>query len=144
VSNLRIRSGELPSVPDVALDPELGKAIKDAQAEMERLIQLGELQNDPIRHPIQALSVHLDALLKLSTAHTQALTRQSGGAAFTDEQIDDIGRRLLVAARRGPAAWCAARCGKAGRRSRQRCWSRQSWGSEPGGRIAATYRPLRG
>jgi hypothetical protein len=95
VSNLRIRSGELPPVPDVALDPELGKAIKDAQAEMERLIQLGELQNDPIRHPIQALSVHLDALLKLSTAHGQALTRQSGGAAFTDQQIDDIGRRLL-------------------------------------------------
>jgi hypothetical protein len=94
VSNLRIRSGELPPDPDVALDPELGKAIKDAQAEMERLIQLGELQNDPIRHPIQALSVHLDALLKLSTAHSQALTRKSG-AAFTDEQIDDIGRRLL-------------------------------------------------
>jgi hypothetical protein len=95
VSNLRIRSGELPPVPDVARDPELGKAIKDAQAEMERLIRLGELQNDPIRHPIQALSVHLDALLKLSTAHSQALTRQSGGAAFTDEQVNDIGRRLL-------------------------------------------------
>jgi hypothetical protein len=94
VSNLRIRSGDLPPDPDVALGPELGKAIENAQAEMQRLIQLGELQNDPIRHPIQALSVHLDALLKLSSAHSQALTRQSG-AAFTDEQIDDIGRRLL-------------------------------------------------
>jgi hypothetical protein len=94
VSNLRIRSGELSPDPDVALGPGLGKAIEDAQAEMQRLIQLGELQNDPIRHPIQALSVHLDALLKLSTAHSQALTRQSG-AAFTDEQVDDIGRRLL-------------------------------------------------
>ena len=96
MSTLRIRSGELPPVPDVALGQELGKAIEDARAEMERLVQLGELQNDPIRHPIQALSVHLDALLKLSTALSQVLTRQSG-AVLTDDQVDAIGRRVLGA-----------------------------------------------
>jgi hypothetical protein len=121
VSNLRIRSGEQPSVRDVALDPELGKAIKDAQAEMERLIRLGEQQNDPIRHPIQALSVHLDALLKLSTSTVRRLPGRVAVRRLPTNRSTTSADAFWVAAKRGREAWCAARYGKAGRRSRQRC-----------------------
>jgi hypothetical protein len=50
--------------------------VADAQAEIARLVQLGELQNDPLRHPIQALSVHLDALYKITQAGSQMLAHQ--------------------------------------------------------------------
>jgi hypothetical protein len=81
---------------------------------MERLVQLGELQNDPIRHPIRALSVHLDALLKVSMALSQVPARQSG-AALTDKQAEDIGRRLLGA--------CQAWSGSLVRASLVRSWA---------------------
>lgn len=47
----------------------------EAQAEMERLIQLGGLQHDPLRHPIRALSVHLDAFSVQAGSVVQALDR---------------------------------------------------------------------
>jgi hypothetical protein len=86
----------------------LGKAIADARAEMERLIQLGELQNDTIRHPIQALSVHLDALYKLSLASAQAFARQV--------QASDTSRRPAVddEIRRAPAQAIPAHAGNWG------------------------------
>jgi hypothetical protein len=68
--------------------------VAGAKAEIGRLVQLGELQDDPLRHPIQALAVHLDAMQKITVAgQTSGGTQQS---ALTDQQVDDIGRRLMV------------------------------------------------
>jgi hypothetical protein len=44
---------------------DMAQVIGTAKAEMDRLIQLGRLQSDPLRHPIEALAVHLDALHKM-------------------------------------------------------------------------------
>lgn len=61
---------ELASLMDahVDIDPaeDMGTVVSAAQLEMERLIQLGGLLNDPLRHPIQALSIHLDVLSRVS------------------------------------------------------------------------------
>jgi hypothetical protein len=67
---LRVRSRDAPEPPtaDEAALSDMTRVVADAQAEIARLVQLGELQNDPIRHPIQALSVHLDALCKITQA----------------------------------------------------------------------------
>jgi hypothetical protein len=77
---LRLRSGEgraaKPSAVDEAALAEMGQVVADARAEITRLVQLGELQNDPIRHPIQALSVHLEALYKVTQASSQVLAKQ--------------------------------------------------------------------
>ncbi|MGD0104910.1 MAG: hypothetical protein ABSC06_12845 [Rhodopila sp.] len=90
---LRVRSGEgravePPTVDQTAL-AEIGKMIADARAEMSRLIQLGELQHDPIRHPIQALSVHLDALYKLSVESSRAVARltEASRNPISDEDV---------------------------------------------------------
>ena len=48
----RRRSGCQPPAVDEAALAEMGQVISDARAEIIRLVQLGELQNDPIRHPI--------------------------------------------------------------------------------------------
>ena len=82
---LRIRSGESqaekpPAVDETAL-AELGVVVADAQAEIKRLMQLGELQNDPIRHPIQALSVHLDALYNVTRAGSLLVAKQLAASA---------------------------------------------------------------
>jgi hypothetical protein len=82
---LRARSGESqaakpPAVDEVAL-AEMGRVVADARAEITRLMQVGELQNDPIRHPIQALSVHLDALYKVTRASSQMLAEQIQASA---------------------------------------------------------------
>jgi hypothetical protein len=83
--------GEQPS----SLSPDPGQVVAEAQAEMDRLVRLGNLQNDPIRHPIQALSVHLGAFHKL----IEAARRPVGD--------NDI-RRLTSPAdarNRGPDSW---------------------------------------
>lgn len=67
---------------------EMRQVIADAQTEINRLVQLGELQNDPIRYPIQALSVHLDALYKVTHAGSQMLAKQLQTSA---RQIDPAG-----------------------------------------------------
>ena len=63
--------------------------IADARAEMNRLIQLGELQHDPIRHPIQALSVHLDALYKLSVESSRSVASliEASRNPLSDEDV---------------------------------------------------------
>jgi hypothetical protein len=75
---LRMRSRDAPEPPaaDETALTDMAKMVADAQAEIARLVQLGELQNDPIRHPIQALSVHLDALYKITQAGSQMLAHQ--------------------------------------------------------------------
>jgi hypothetical protein len=75
---LRMRSRDAPEPPaaDETMLTDMARVVADAQAEIARLVQLGELQNDPIRHPIQALSVHLDALYKVTQAGSQVLARQ--------------------------------------------------------------------
>ena len=75
---LRVRSRDAPRPPtaDETALTEMARVIADAQAEIARLVRLGELQNDPLRHPIQALSVHLDAVYKVTQAGSQMLARQ--------------------------------------------------------------------
>jgi hypothetical protein len=51
--------------------------ITDAGAEIIRLVQLGELQNDPIRHPIRALSVHLEAHCRVTRPAARVLRSSS-------------------------------------------------------------------
>jgi hypothetical protein len=80
---------------DTGQPPEMAGVIASAQAEMERLIQLGELQHDPIRHPIRALAVHLDAQQRLFNDLQRTLDTRQPAAVFTDKQVDDVGRRLL-------------------------------------------------
>ena len=73
---LRTRSGEARPVEQQAADDdmaEMGKVVADARLEIARLVQLGELQHDPIRYPIQALGVHLDALYKVASASGKAI-----------------------------------------------------------------------
>jgi hypothetical protein len=87
------------SDPPASLSPEMGRVIAEAQAEMDQLVRLGGLQNDPIRHPIQALSVHLGALHALMLNNGQMLAKQIQAArqAVDDEDI----RRLSLAAANG-------------------------------------------
>ena len=85
VAMLRARSGESQAVQPPAVDEaalaEMGRVVTDARAEITRLMQLGELQNDPIRHPIQALSVHLDAFYSITRASSRMLTEQIQASA---------------------------------------------------------------
>lgn len=97
---LRTRSrSSSDSDPPGLLSPEMERVIAEAQAEMDRLVRLGGLQNDPIRHPIQALSVHLGALHALMLNSSQMLAKQIEAArqAVNDEDI----RRLNLAAANG-------------------------------------------
>jgi hypothetical protein len=64
--------GDLAAKPS---EPGLNAAIAAAQADMERLIQLGGLQSDPLRHPIRALSVHLDVLTRLGERDERVIAR---------------------------------------------------------------------
>src|ERR1700712_4204639 len=94
---LRKRSAER-SEPQVDGDPalaELGAVITNARAEMQHLVQLGDLQGDPLRHPIQALSVHLGALHQFAVTSNRAGIGAAQNAALTDRQVDDIGRQLM-------------------------------------------------
>jgi hypothetical protein len=85
---------ETPAEGDPAL-AELGAVITNARAEMQRLVQLGELQGDPLRHPIEALSVHLGALQQFAVTSSQVATGGAQNASLTAKQIDDIGRQLM-------------------------------------------------
>ena len=97
---LRTRSGESrpPEAPvDQAALAEMGQVVADARAEINRLVQLGELQDDPIRHPIEALSVHLDALYKVTLAGSQTLAKQiQTSDAFKPSVQDDVLRRAVT------------------------------------------------
>jgi hypothetical protein len=98
---LRARSGERqtpnPSAVDETALTEIGQVVAHAQAEISRLVQLGELQNDPIRHPIQALSVHLDALYRITVAGSQTLAKQIQTADAPKLPMPDTDLRQAVA-----------------------------------------------
>jgi len=54
------------SPPDGGDLPDLAEAIRAAQEEMARAIQLGGLTNDPIRYTFAAMSAHLGASLRIA------------------------------------------------------------------------------
>jgi len=62
---LRARSGGSGPDRPADRDAELASIVAAAQAELDRAIQVGGLQNDPLRHTVHALSVHLIALHKV-------------------------------------------------------------------------------
>ncbi len=81
----------------------MAEVVRKAKAELERLVTLGQLQGDPLRYPLQGLSVHLDAMLVLS---------ERGGQPIPDQQLREIIRtaarhmeartfHMAVAANRG-------------------------------------------
>ena len=111
---LRMRSGGDPS-SDPSLPPEMDQVIAEARAEMDRLVELGGLQNDPIRHPIQALSVHLGALhtLMLTSSRTLAKQIEAARQSINDEDI----RRLSQAAASGAERRAAELARSANRRT---------------------------
>ncbi len=91
-----VQAIELPVASGETNLAEMGQVIADARAEIDRLIQLGELQNDPIRHPIQALSVHLDALYQVTLAGSQTLAKQiqTSDASRMPVRDDDLRRAV--------------------------------------------------
>ncbi len=63
-----------PPAPDPTREaPELGETIRAAQAQLERAILEGRLQDDPIRFPLSALSTMLGALHRLFVDGTLTL-----------------------------------------------------------------------
>ena len=111
---LRMRSGGDPS-SEAPLPPEMDQVIAEARAEMDRLVELGGLQNDPLRHPIQALSVHLGALhtLTLNSSRTLAKQVEAARQSINDEDI----RRLSQAAANGAERRAAEVARSANRRT---------------------------
>jgi hypothetical protein len=94
----------MPDGPaDLHRTPELGVAVAAARAELERAVTLGGLQNDPLRHPLQALSLHLQTLHRLSVDVTSALDRAAEEARRPIRQ-EEI-RRVGQAAADGAAAF---------------------------------------
>src|ERR1700759_3672361 len=59
---LRVRSGGSGPEQPTDRDVELATIVEAAQAELDRAIQIGGLQNDPLRYTLRALSIHLAAL----------------------------------------------------------------------------------
>jgi hypothetical protein len=87
-----------------SLAPDMERVVAEAQAEMDRLVRLGNLQNDPIRHPIQALSVHLGAFSKLIEAarrpvgdeDIRRLTSSAGAGDQTPDRWWRVNRRTML------------------------------------------------
>jgi hypothetical protein len=90
---------------------DMAEVVSAAKAEMDRLIQLGRLQGDPLRHPIEALAVHLDAMHRLQAdaaaipdevtlrvapllAEIKSFTAAAREPRFTPSQVDTLGRHL--------------------------------------------------
>src|SRR4051794_33255940 len=101
---LRVRSGGSGPEHPADRDEELATIVEAAQAELDRAIQLGGLQNDPIRHTLRALSVHLAALqhvllsfgARMDAADKRASTVQDS-AAQKPRQASRIKDALLAA-----------------------------------------------
>jgi hypothetical protein len=53
------------ATPAAGISSDMEAAIAEARVQMARLSELGGLRNDPLRFPIEALSVHLEALHQL-------------------------------------------------------------------------------
>ncbi len=84
---LRKRSGEgpEPTAAGEAALTEMGQVVAEARVEIARLVQMGALQDDPIRYPIQALSVHLEALYKVTLTGSQTLAKQIQASVQSDD-----------------------------------------------------------
>ena len=81
------------------LAPQVEAAIATARAEMARLSELGGLRNDPLRFPIEALSVHLEALHKLMVDATFAIGSQVAAAKQPPVVVDMAGLTRTAADR---------------------------------------------
>ena len=68
--------GATPKVGNLALAPELMGTVSAAVEELQRAMQLAELQRDPLRHAFRALATHLDALYRVLTDATLTIGAQ--------------------------------------------------------------------
>jgi hypothetical protein len=98
-----MRSGGADGDPPSSPPPEIGQVVAEARAEMDRLVRLGNLQNDPIRHPIQALAVHLGAFQKLIEAAQRPASdedtrRLAASAGSPPPPLRWSANRMLIAA----------------------------------------------
>jgi len=90
----------------ISLAPELGEAIRAAQAELEQAILEGKLQDDPLRYPLAALSTTLGTLHRLFADGTLTLSAALKAAQqpISEERL----ARLEQAAVRGADRQAAA------------------------------------
>ena len=95
--------GAKPKVGNLALAPELVGTVSATVDELERAIQLAELQRDPLRHVLKALATHLKSLHRVLTDATLTIGNQLEEARrpIAEEDI----RRLSKASADG--AWRA-------------------------------------
>jgi hypothetical protein len=74
----------------------IGKVIEDARTEMARMIQLGELHTT-ILSGIRSAHYRCTMTPCSNSQRSRTGACKQRGAALSDKQIDDIGRRLLGA-----------------------------------------------
>lgn len=72
---------------------DITEVVGSAKAELERLIDIGKLHNDPLRHPIEAISVGLDAMAAL----VAELHARPPEMTLTDAQVDTTAKRFAQA-----------------------------------------------
>jgi hypothetical protein len=88
---LRQQSGAGGSTDDPLI--ELRAQVSAAQAEMDRLIQVAELKEDPLRYPIEAIGIGVGTILKL----VEAARVETDKVSLTDRQVEDMSTRLMGA-----------------------------------------------
>ena len=106
----------------VPIAPDLDKTIEAAQAELARAVQICSLRNDPLRHPLEALSATLGAMHRIFADGSRAVADQIANAphpvskAELDEACERIAatvaahsRQAMKAGGRDIANWAVTR-----------------------------------
>ena len=103
----------MPKVGNLALAPELVDTVSAAVDELERAIQLAELQSDPLRHAFTALAAHLDALYRVLTDATLTIGAQIEEAKrpIAAEDLKRLSKVAADGAWRATAGWCGRTSG---------------------------------
>jgi hypothetical protein len=82
--------GAKPKVGNPALAPELGETVSATVDELERVIQLAELQRDPLRHALKAMAQLLRAIYRLFVDGTRTIAAQLEAVQRAQPQITDV------------------------------------------------------
>jgi len=78
--------------------PDLDKTIEAAQAELARAVQICSLRNDPLRHPLEALSATLGAMHRIFADGSRAVADQIANAphAVSKAELDEACERIAA------------------------------------------------
>lgn len=98
-----------PSLEPTREAPELEETIRAAQAQLERAILEGRLQDDPIRYPLSALSTMLGVLHRLFVDGTLTLeaTPKAARQPLDRQAITDIEQTLAKGVISQASEWTA-------------------------------------